>query len=96
MDGVVNVIDGHSDVGADNEQRDKRLRQLLDRIRNINLQLNKDKHKIGITEIKYIGHILSSEVLKPDQEKVKAVMDMPRPHDKAALMRFFGMVRYLS
>ena len=81
----MNVIDGHSDVGADKEQRDKRLRQLLDRIRNINLQLNKDKHKIRITEIKYIGHILSSEGLKPDQEKVKAVMDMPRPHDKAAL-----------
>ncbi len=51
---------------------------------------------MGMTEIKYIGHILSAEGLKPDQEKVKAIINTPQPHDKAALMRFLGMVQYLS
>lgn len=82
--------------GVDKEQHDKRLRQLLDRTRSINLKLNKDKCKIGMTEIQYIGHTLSAEGLKPDQEKVRTIMDMPKPHDKAALMRFLGMVQYLS
>lgn len=96
MEGVVNVMDDILVWGADKEQHDKRPRQLLDRIRSINLKLNKDKCKIAMTEIQYIGHILSAEGLKPDQEKVRAIMDMPQLHDKATLMRFLGMVQYLS
>lgn len=96
MEGVVNIMDDIFIWGADEEQHDKRLRQLLDRIRSINLKLNKNKCKIGMIEILYIGHILSAEGLKPDQEKVRAIVDMPQPHDKATLMRFMGMVQYLS
>lgn len=66
--------------GADKEQHDKRLRQLFDRI--------------ILTSIS--RHILSAEDLKPDQEKVRALIDMPQPHDKIALMRFLGVVQYLS
>lgn len=96
LEGVVNVIDDILVWGADKEQHNNRLRQLLDRIRSINLKLNKDKCKIGMTEIQYIGPIMSAEGLKPDQEKVRAIMDMRQPHDKAALMRFLGMVQYLT
>lgn len=94
--GVVNIMDDIFIWGADEEQHDKRLRQLLDRIRSINLKLNKNKCKIGMIEILYIGHILSAEGLKPDQGQVRAIVDMPQPHDKATLMRFMGMVQYLS
>lgn len=50
-----------------------------------------------MTEIQYIGHILSAECLKPDQEMVRAIMGMSQPQDKAALMtRFLETVQYLS
>lgn len=76
MEGVVTVMDNIL-CGADKEQYDTRLRQLLNRIRSINLKLNKDKCKFRMTEIPHIGHILSAEDLKPDQEKVRAIKDMP-------------------
>ncbi|KAJ8365010.1 hypothetical protein SKAU_G00138410 [Synaphobranchus kaupii] len=49
-----------------------------------------------MTEIKYIGHILSASGLKPDEEKVRAVVQLPPPEDKQELLRFRGMIQYLA
>lgn len=68
----------------------------MDRIRSINLKLNKDECKIRRTEIAYLGHILSAEGVKPDQEKVRAIQNMPEPEDKAGLLRFLGMLQHLA
>lgn len=96
LEGVVNVMDDILVWGKDKEEHDRRLKQLLDRVRSINLKLNKDKCKLGLTEIQYIGHILSRDGLRPDPSKVKAITEMPQPQDKAALLRFLGMVQYLA
>ena len=40
--------------------------------------------------------MLTADGLKPDQEKVRAVQNMPEPEDKAGLMRFLGMLQYLA
>ncbi|KAJ8361609.1 hypothetical protein SKAU_G00181340 [Synaphobranchus kaupii] len=45
-----------------------------------------------MTEIRWVGH----DCLRPDQDKARAILDMPQPEDKAALMRFLGMVQYLT
>ena len=90
LEGVVNVL------GESVEQHDHRLRKLLDRLRSINLKLNRSKCKIRMTEISYIGHVLSEKGLKPDPEKIRAIQDMPAPEDKAALQRFTGLLQYLS
>lgn len=50
-----------------------------------------------MTKIRYHGHIISEEGLKPnDDEKARTIMQMPPPKNKQALMRFMGMVQYLS
>ena len=59
--------------GENNEQHNERLIKLLERLRAIGLQLNKDKCKIGLTEIPYIGHLLSEQGVKPDPSKVDAI-----------------------
>ena len=75
---------------------DRNLRRFLDRAREVNLKLNKNKMKLRLTEVKYIGHILSSEGLKPDPDKVRAVNEMPIPEDKKAVQRLIGCVNYLA
>lgn len=49
-----------------------------------------------MTEIKYIGHILSAQGVKPDEEKVRAVTEIPPPQSKQELQTFLGVVQYLA
>ena len=36
----------------------------------------------------FVGHLLTSEGLKPDPQKVEAICDMPKPDDVQAVQRF--------
>ena len=52
--------------------------------------------KIKTSQVPYIGHILTANGLKPDPSKVRAVEEIPSQEDKLALLRFLGMVNYIS
>ena len=46
--------------------------------------------------MKFWGHIISSEGIKADPEKVKAIQEMASTTNKRKVRRFMGMVNYLS
>lgn len=96
LEGVVNIISDLLVWGDTIKQHDERLRKLLERAREYDIKLNKNKCKIRTTEIKYIGHVLTSDGLKPDEEKIRAVVQMPPPQDKQELQRCNGMIQYLA
>ena len=56
------------------------------------IALNPDKFEYDVSCIPFMGHLLTSEGLKPDSEKVSAILNMPMPHDIAAVQRFNGTV----
>ena len=43
-----------------------------------------------------MGTIISDQGMKPDPDKVAAITRMQPPENKAGLLRFIGMVNYLS
>ena len=43
--------------------------------------MNKDKLKLKLKEVTFKGHLITNEGLKMDPEKVRAVLDMPKPTD---------------
>ena len=47
------------------------------------------------TEVKFMGHVVTNQELKPDPDKVKAVEAMPRPTCKKELSSLLGFVNYL-
>ena len=57
---------------------DQNLIGVLERARNCNLKINKQKLKLRQTEVSYMGHLLTSEGLCPDPRKIQAVTDMPK------------------
>ena len=44
----------------------------------------------------YIGHLLTPDGLKPDPNKVKAILEMPTPTEEQSLQRLLGMFTYLA
>lgn len=75
---------------------DINLKKLLIRIRKENLKLNRDKLRLCQDSVKFFGHIINSKGIMPDPDKVKAIREMPKPENKDDVLRFLGMVTYLS
>ena len=44
----------------------------------------------------YFGHLISSKGLKPDPEKVSAIINMEPPHNINELQTVLGMINYLT
>lgn len=70
--------------------------KLLERARKVNLRLNGKKIKLKKQEVKFMGHIVSKDGLKPDPDKVKAVEEMPRPTCKQEVLTLLGFMNYLA
>ena len=49
-----------------------------------------------MTEVKFIGHLITNKGLKMDPEKVCTVLEMPKPTDVSGVRRLVGFVTYLS
>ena len=71
-------------------------RAFLEKCRQWNLKLNRAKVRRHQSSVKFMGHLLTSEGLKPDPDKIQAILQLPEPEDRPALKRFLGMVTYLS
>ena len=56
-----------------------KLKQLMLRCSEKNIKLNKDKIKLRLEEVKYMGHVLTKDGLKVDPEKSRAINEMPAP-----------------
>jgi hypothetical protein len=90
------VVDDVIQAADSLEELEQLSRQFLQRCREMNLKLNAKKFAFGLTELSYVGHVLTSEGLKPDPNKVKAMMEMPTPTNKEELQRVLGVATYLS
>ena len=91
--GITNdiLIHGTTDI-----EHDGRLLTLLKTARMNNLSLNPKKIIFKSTDCKFFGHQLTPEGLKPDPEKIKAIVEMKAPQSIQTLQSFNGMVSYLK
>ena len=83
--------------GRDEIEHDGILKQILDRAHANNVRFNPNKFQFRVSEVKYIGQVVSSEGLKPDRDKGMAIIVMyPQPQTKEDLRCFLGLVNYLG
>ena len=64
------------------------MRKLLQRAREANIKFNSVKPQYKVSEVKHMGNIVSESGLKPDVEKVPAIIQMPPPQNREELQRF--------
>ena len=70
------------------------IRQTLQRLREGNLTAKPSKCQFGMKECIYLGHKIGNGEVKPDQEKISAVISYPLPKTKKQVRGFLGLTGY--
>lgn len=94
VEGVKCFIDDIIIGGKDVDQCKERLFVVLERLNLHNVRINLEKCKFLEKEVKYLGHILSNNEIRPNREKVKAILDAPAPTDLSQLQSYLGLLNY--
>ena len=71
-----------------------RLESVLSRLRAGGLKLKVRKCTFCAPQVKYLGHVVSKDGLRPDESKVSAVQNFPIPQDLTQLRSFLGLIGY--
>lgn len=59
------------------------LRQVFQRLQQFGLRANRSKRVCIYPEIRYLGHVITAQGIKPDPEKIVAISQLPPPkHEK--------------
>ena len=96
LDGVECNIDDVLVHGATQEEHDRRLEAVLQRLSNANVTLNADKCVFNVASVQFLGQIVGPDGIKPDPAKVRAVLEMPAPNNQHEVRSFLGMVNQFS
>ena len=96
LEGVICHMDDVLIHGVDVAEHDARVRAVLNRISEAGLTLNGDKCEFGMTETRFLGHIVGADGIEPDPTKVKAIIDLPPPRNVIELQRLQGMMNQLA
>ena len=67
---------------------------VLDRLRQNQLYVKKEKCEFAQTEIKFLGHLISKSEIRMDGAKVVAIRDWPAPTKVTELRSFLGLANY--
>ena len=91
LEGVECNIDDVLVHGKDQQQHDERLEAVLKRLLEAGVTLN-----LGTKQVKFLGHVISSNGIELAPDKVKAIADLPPPTNVQEVRTFLGMVNQLS
>ena len=70
------------------------LRIVLQLLRDHQMYAKFSKCEFWLTEVRFLGHMVSASGMSVDPEKVKAVMSWERPMSVLEIRSFLGMARY--
>ena len=82
--------------GETREEHDVRLREVLQRLRDLGMTLNPEKCAFAQSSVKFLGHMIDSQGIKPDPNKVSAIEKFTTPSCIGDVRRFLGMINQLS
>jgi len=71
-----------------------RLKTILDRLRQYNFKIQLDKCEFLRKEVEYLGHVVTTEGIRPNLDKIKAIIDFPIPKTPKQLKSFLGLLGF--
>lgn len=70
------------------------LREIFDRFRDANIKLKPQKCTFAKDSVKFLGHIVSTDGIRPDPDKIEIVKSYPVPTSSKKIKQLLGLVSY--
>ena len=99
LEGCEGVRNIHDDIivhGRTVDEHDRRLEKAMERIQDRGLTLNKEKCKFHMSELEFMGHLLSARGIGPTQAKVEAVTEARQAESAAEVRSFLGLMNFCA
>lgn len=93
-DFVIIYIDDICVHSRTRELHEKHLNIVMQRIKEANLRIAKDKGKWFQTRLDFLGHVIDEHGVSPDERKLKAVSEFPRPKTIKELRGYLGLCNF--
>lgn len=82
-------------IASANEQKHKQhLHVIFGRLNEYGLHVNVDKCELGKESLIYLGHLISSDGIRPRPEKVETIRNFSKPSIAKELIRFMAMINF--
>lgn len=76
------------------ESHYKHIIEILTRFKRHHVTVNIDKCQFFRKEVSFLGHIISSEGIKMDEEKTRTIQEFRTPKNKKELQSYFGFLNF--
>lgn len=96
LDGVIVYLDDVVVFGTTQDEHDKRLTALLERLEEHDVLLNKEKCLFNVETLEFLGHELSTKGVRPTESRIEAIQKFREPQNTAELRSFLGLVGYMG
>src|SRR6266498_2942761 len=76
------------------DEHKRHIKAVLEKIREANLKLKPSKCQWFQTELKFVGHLVGRNGIRPDPQNIEKIKNAEVPNNTMELRRFLGMAQY--
>ena len=96
LDATFAYLDNITVCGLSKEEHDINVQRFYEVLKEYNLTLNPEKTIPCVTEVAMLGYLISYGKIKPDPDRMAALLNMDVPDNLPALKRTLGLFAYYS
>lgn len=96
LEGARNISDDIIVFAKTQEEHDRRLKNVLQRLREKNITLNKSKCEFNKNSVEFFGYCFSAEGVSADPKQVDAIKSATAPQNAGELCSLLGLANYVS